>query len=128
MYIQPISTNKAPKFNGKLIIKGDDLPNSVKSYLMNSEAIKNLTVNNDVVVHSSSRYAVSDDVWHELGEKLFKLKISILKEGSLFDQVKDFFHLIPRKELSKHYHSIDGTISCVRNKEKMNSLLTNSCK
>ena len=128
MYIQPISTNKAPKFNGKLIIKGDDLPNSVKSYLKDSETIRNLTAKNDVIVHSLSKYADIGDVWHEVGEKLFKLKISILKEGSLFDQVKDFFHLIPRKELSKHYHSIDGTISCVRNKEKMNSLLTNSCK
>jgi len=108
-------------FNGKLIIK-KHVTYSMIDALNASSKIKELTKNNDLVIRSSMCWANMNDIYHSAGEALFKLKFSLLREDSLIDKIKDILHLVPRVNLTKGYHSLDGTINAIENDKKMNLL------
>ena len=75
--------------------------------------------NNDVVIRSSLIFSNEYDVYHSAGTPLLKLKLSILKENSFKDKVKDFFNMLPRVSLTEGYHSVEGTIDAINNEKRM---------
>ena len=110
MNITPINKN-TPSFNGKMIKKGFGWTYSLNNACNNFTELKNLTANQDIVVRITSKrvYDMKDNN-HFPGQKVYKLKLSFLKENSKLDKLKDFLGFVPRYNLTKNYHSEHGLI------------------
>lgn len=115
MNITPIncngSTNK-PAFAGRLIAKGLGWTPGLKHAFNNYEELKGLANEYDVVGRISRKKARQFwDCNHFNGQPIFKLNISLRKENSLKDKIKDFFGKLPRYSLTTNYHSEHGLIN-----------------
>ena len=86
-------------FGGNIILKGREWVKNpqLKETFINSPFLKAYTHGYDIVgrLHKSGRY---------YGVNLYEIKISLLKEGSLLDKVKDFFGFIHKKPLTSGPH------------------------
>lgn len=111
MNIAPINS-LAPSFNGKMIKRGFGWTYSLNNAYNKYKELKALSGTCDVVARISSK-KVSDpgDYNHFQGQKVYKLKLSFLKENSALDKIKDFLGLIPRYSLTENYHSEHGLMN-----------------
>ena len=105
MYISQINNNDIG-FGGKVVVKKQKKwPGKILNEIKTSQHIKNLSKENDVVVRLNRTLADYYDVRYWDYTPLFKVKISLLKENSIIDKVKDFFGIIPRISITQNYHS-----------------------
>ncbi|MBR1372963.1 hypothetical protein IJ556_00750 [bacterium] len=110
MNITPVCTTNQNSFQGRLImIKPNKWPDTLL-YTMerNQDLFKKLTDGYDVVVRLSKRTSHSEDLNHYRGQKLYKIKISLVKEGSKIAKFLDSLHLLPRRGMTYSYHSEAG--------------------
>ena len=108
MNVSPINNNNT-NFQGNIIIS-----KSAKHYprfvdkLMSLDSFKKLAEDRDVVVRVDRKLA-EDEIhfWHE---PVFKIKISILDEGSKFDRFMDKIGQIARQNITQNYHAEKDTL------------------
>ncbi len=108
--IQFTPQSKPVAFNGRIIYKTNKASKTLDAALKNFYYFEELAQDNDVVVRVARKTVKMFDVYHSIGEKLYKVSVSILKENSLADRVKDALHLVKRQPLTNAYHSENGTI------------------
>ena len=106
MNINPISNNAKNQtaFKGKIIPKiiiGSAYEKKfLDEALKHSENIRELANEGyDVVGRLSRKIRITPP-----DHIVYKIKVSLLKENSFFDKVKDFFGLIPRISVTRRYH------------------------
>lgn len=111
MNITPINVTD-PSFNGKMIKRGFGWTYSLNGAYNRASEFKTLADSHDVVARISSKTVNNNqDYNHFKGQKVYKLKLSFLKENSKLDKIKDFFGLLPRYSLTQDYHSEHGLIN-----------------
>lgn len=114
MQIQPIgfsaptqNNNSNTSFNGRIIIKGSNLDNSLVENIqsLKSDTINALLEGHDLVLREYTKKVRTNNSMHFKGTRLFKIVISRVKENSTLAKIADMLHLIPRHGLTTNYHS-----------------------
>lgn len=115
--VMPVNVNK-PSFNGQVKIKGSNWNPRLLDTLMqfDSPSLERLLEGHDVIVRQVSTRAGSKDPVHYHGEPLYKIMISRVKEGSVGAEIADVFNLLPRKSLTRGYHSSFGLVDKINEK------------
>lgn len=114
MNIAPINSTSASgnlNFSGKLIRKGFGWTPSLEGAFFNYNELKELTKGYDVVGRVSAKKV--HDFWdsnHYMGQPVYKLNITLRKENSIKDKIKDFFGLLPKFSLTQNYHAEQSLI------------------
>ena len=109
MHILPINNNQTPNFNGKLLTKGKWTP-ELKSLFLNNETLNDIAKNSkyNIVGVMSSCVAGKADIYHDFGEKLYKLTLVATKENPSFkEKIKNLFSVASgskKKAITKCYH------------------------
>ena len=114
MYIAPVGLNPVntnnTSFSGRVKIKGSNWDPRLLETLMqfDSPSLDRLLQGHDVIVRQVSTRAGSKDPVHYQGEPLYKIMISRVKENSMGAELADVLNFIPRKSLTRGYHSSFG--------------------
>ena len=99
-------------FQGKPIYKDSVkyMPIEMRRKLISSEGFKSLTKNHDVVIRTEIGDAGLYDPDYSCGTTLYKIILSVLKENSLLDKIKDTLHLLPRYSLTNFSYPEDSML------------------
>lgn len=111
MNISSISS-AVPNFKACVISKGNWTPHLAINFAVNSEVNKLSSGNYDVIAEMHHKKAGAKDINHSEGENLYKLSIrSIPTQPTWFDKLKERLGLLPKVNVTRHFHREDSLIS-----------------
>lgn len=127
MNITPI-TNNQTNFDGKILTEGHWMPYLKESFINNPEVQKMASGSHDIIGSLSCKTARKNTNRYYQGQKLFKLSIRAQKENpTLLDKIKSRFGLLPKVNVTKHYHSdagikilMEGRVNAEKYKDRLN--------